>query len=99
MQATTSVIPDRSRRNPFAALDARVERLIGADMRLIYGLGGPVLLLCGVIMLLALTPSEWLVGAAVVLEVAALGLVVTKVLAMLDEPDELDLAPTHADGR
>ena len=73
--------------DPLAALDGRLERLLGADMRMIYGLLAPVLLICGVIIVLALKPSSWLVALTVVLELAALAFVVVKLLAMLGDAD------------
>ncbi|MBV9335657.1 MAG: hypothetical protein JO262_10265 [Solirubrobacterales bacterium] len=39
--------------------DESIERAIGADMRLLYGMLGAILVLCGVIVLLALSPTTW----------------------------------------
>jgi hypothetical protein len=72
-------------RNPLRRLDRSVEALLGADLRLIYGMAAPMLLVIAVILALAVTPSYWLVGATLVLELSCLAFVVTKLLAMLDE--------------
>jgi hypothetical protein len=45
----------------------------------------------------ALSPSYWLVAAALVPEIALLFFIVTKILAMLNEPDESESAPAPAD--
>lgn len=74
-------------RNPLHHLDGTLESLFGTDLRLIYGMAAPMLLVIAVIMALVLTPSYWLVGATVVLELCCLAFVVTKLLAMLDETD------------
>jgi hypothetical protein len=74
--------------NPFRGFDESVERLLGADMRLIYGLGIPILMVVGLIVILALSPATWLVIAIVVLEMAALGVVLTGFIGMLNEPED-----------
>jgi hypothetical protein len=88
---TTS--PDsHPRENPFRGFDESVERAIGADMRLVYGLAVPILMVVGLIILLALSPATWLVVTIIVIELAALGVVLTGFIGMLDEPGE-DEAP------
>jgi hypothetical protein len=85
--------PETSHTNParvFHGFDAAAERTLGSDMRLIYGMLVPILMICGLIILLALNPQTWLVIAVVVLEVAALGVVVTGFVGMLNEDDEDD---------
>ena len=52
-------------------------------MRLLYGMLFPILMIVGLIIVLALNPATWLVGAIVVLEIAALLLVVTALLEMM----------------
>jgi len=74
--------------NPFRGFDDSVERTVGADMRLIYGLGAPILLVLGVIVILALSPATWLVVAIVLIEIAALAIVLTGFMGMLNQPDE-----------
>lgn len=76
------------RRKVFAGFDASVERVLGADMRLIYGFAVPVLMVVGLIIILALRPETWLVVSILVLEVAALGVVVAGILEMLNEEDD-----------
>lgn len=74
----------------FHNFDTSVERALGADLRLLYGMLVPILMVCGVIVLLALQPQTWLVIAVLVLEVAALGVVATGFAVMLSDEDEED---------
>ena len=78
--------------NPFKGFDDSVERTIGADMRLVYGLAVPILMVVGLIIVLALSPATWLVITILLVEVAALGVVLTGFLGMLNESDD-DEAP------
>ncbi len=71
---------------PFGAFDRAIERRLGADMRLIYGFAAPILLVVGVIILLALGPSPWLVAAVLIVELVALGVIVAGFVEMLNEP-------------
>ena len=97
MQATAprlaragTAMPDgapRHHADPLHGLDVAVESAVGADVRLLYGFLVPILLVCGLIIVLALSPSYWLVAAALVPEIALLFFMVTKILAMLNEPD------------
>ncbi len=58
-------------------------------MRLIYGIGVPILMVVGLIILLALNPTTWLVVSILLLEVAALGLVVAALFELMrDDEDE-----------
>ena len=85
---------ERSHTNParvFHEFDATVERSLGVDARLLYGMLIPILMVCGLIVLLALNPETWLVIAVVLFEAAALGVVVTGFLAMLNEDDDTDV--------
>ena len=84
--ATTS--PDKHpHENPFHGFDESVEHVLGADMRLIYGMAVPILMVVGLIIVLALSPATWLVVAIVIMELAALGVVLTGFIGMLNEPD------------
>jgi hypothetical protein len=74
----------------FRGFDRSVERTLGVDVRLLYGMTVPVLMVSGLIILLALSPQTWLVIAVLLLEVAALGVVMTGFLGMLNENDEDD---------
>jgi len=88
---------ERSHTNParvFHEFDATVERSLGVDVRLLYGMLIPILMVCGLIILLALNPETWLVIAVVLFEAAALGVVVTGFLAMLNEDDDTDVDTT-----
>ena len=75
----------------FHNFDTSVERALGADTRLLYGMLVPILMVCGVIALLALKPQTWLVIAVLLLEVAALGVVLTGFTVMLDDDDDDDV--------
>jgi hypothetical protein len=74
----------------FHNFDASVERVLGVDIRLLYGMLIPILMICGLIILLALTPQTWLVIGVLLLEVAALGVVVTGFVGMLNESEDDD---------
>jgi hypothetical protein len=86
----TTEPPHPSHTNPshvFHDFDAGVERALGADLRLLYGMLIPILMVCGLIVVLALSPQAWLVIAVLLLEVAALGVVVTGFVTMLGEQE------------
>jgi hypothetical protein len=74
----------------FRGFDSSVERLLGADMRLLYGLGAPILMVVGLIIVLALQPAAWLVGMIVVVEIAGLATVITGLLGMMSTDDDED---------
>src|ERR1700748_2250591 len=75
--------------NAFRGFDQSVERALGADMRLLYGMLVPILMICGVIVVLALTPATWLVAIVLVLELGALAVVGYGFAGMLSElPDD-----------
>lgn len=76
--------------NPFQGFDQSVERVVGADLRLVYGLGAPLLMVVGLIVILALSPAVWLVAVILAVEIALLGVVLTGILGMLGEDDEPD---------
>jgi hypothetical protein len=79
-------IPD-STHNPFRGFDESVERVLGADMRLIYGMAVPILMVCGLIVVLALSPATWLVVAVLVIEIALLAVVVLGFFGLLNEDE------------
>lgn len=70
----------------FHGFDESVERTVGADMRLLYGMLAPILMICGVIIVLALSPAVWLVAVVLVLELGALAVVGYGLAGMLNEP-------------
>lgn len=75
--------------NAFRGFDESVERAVGADMRLLYGMLAPILMICGVIVVLALSPATWLVAIVIVLELAAVAVVGYGLAGMLNEsPDD-----------
>lgn len=89
--ATTAPSPEHHE-PVFRGFDSSVERVLGADMRLVYGILVPILMVVGLIIVLALQPTAWLVGAILVIEVAALATVVTGLLGMMTtDDDEEDL--------
>lgn len=88
MQAGTSS-PARPRVSAFHGFEASVEHLLGADMRLIYGMAVPILIVCGLIVILALSPAVWLVAAILALELAVLSVVIYG-FVLLNEPDDPD---------
>ncbi len=85
--------PDRSLTPGF---DASMTRMLGADLRLIYGIGVPIAMIVGLIIVLALHPAKWVVGVVVVCELAGLALIVTKLYAMMSDHDETP-GPSGAD--
>jgi hypothetical protein len=72
----------------FRGFDESMTQILGADLRLIYGLAVPIAMIVGLIILLALHPAKWIVAAVVVCEVAGLALIVSGLYAMMsdDEP-------------
>lgn len=80
--------PDPPHEHPFREFDRSMERTLGADMRMLYGFLVPILMIVGLVVILALSPATWLVIAILVLEVGAIGVVVTGVMGMLDESDD-----------
>jgi len=84
MQATS----DRVKHDPFRSLDRSIASLLGVDIRLIYGMAVPMLLVIGVIIAFALSPSWVFLGILMIVEIACLGLVITKIVAILNSPEE-----------
>lgn len=79
--------------HPFHGFDESVERALGADMRLIYGMALPILMVVGLIVMLALSPAVWLVASILVLEMAALGVVIYGFVGMLNEAEDDEAEP------
>ena len=80
--------PVPTHHNVMSEFDDSMERALGADMRLIYGLAVPLFMVIGLIVLLALNPTTWLVIGIVLLEVAALGLIVYGLMNMMRDDRE-----------
>jgi len=79
----------RQHRHVLHGFDESVTNVLGADVRLLYGLAIPILVIIDLIVLLALNPAKWLVGAILLLELAALALVVGALYEMMsDDEDE-----------
>jgi hypothetical protein len=78
----------------FRGFEVSVERLLGTDMRLVYGLLVPILMLVGLIVVLALQPATWLVVSIVVVEIGLLATVITGLLGMMrsDDDDQTDVS-------
>ena len=73
-----------------------MERAVGADMRLLYGMLVPILMICSVIIVLALSPAVWLVATILVLELGALAVVGYGLAGMLNEPADDDIDDREA---
>ena len=84
--------PPRARADPdrhlFPGFDVSMTRMLGADLRLLYGIGVPIAMVLGLIVVLALNPAKWVVGVIVVCEIAGLALIVTRLYAMMSDDDE-----------
>ncbi|HUA70125.1 MAG TPA: hypothetical protein VMA96_03560 [Solirubrobacteraceae bacterium] len=74
----------------FRGFDRSVERVLGVDVRLLYGMVVPILMISGLIVLLALSPQTWLQIAVLLLELAALGVVLTGFIGILNDNGEED---------
>jgi hypothetical protein len=68
-------------------IHVRMTRLIGADMRLIYGIGVPMLATIGFIIGLAVSGQSWMVIPVVAFLLVTLAVVVFGLYGMLDEDD------------
>jgi hypothetical protein len=79
--------------NAFRGFDESAERVLGADMRLIYGMAAPILMIVGLIVILALSPGVWLLATIMLLELALLGVVVYGFTGLLNEPENEDDRP------
>jgi hypothetical protein len=67
----------------FRTFDSSVKRILGVDMRLVYGLFTPAALVIGLIVILAFDPRTWLLVAIVAVEIGALALVLIGLREML----------------
>jgi hypothetical protein len=85
---TSTVTGPRASSPSFRAFDAGIERLIGADFRLLYGMAVPILGMCALLVALAFYPHAWLVGLIVVIEIASLGLVVKGFMAIMSDDED-----------
>jgi hypothetical protein len=77
--------PDR---HLFRGFDASMTRMLGADLRLLYGIGVPIVMIVGLIIVLALNPAKWVVAVVVVCEIGGLALIVTKLYTLMSDDDE-----------
>ena len=85
----TQVATSPDQPHAFRGFDQSVEQAVGADMRLLYGMLVPILMICGVIVVLALSPATWLVVIVMVLELGAVAVVGYGLAGMLNEaPDD-----------
>jgi hypothetical protein len=73
--------------DPLGGLDRRLQSWLGVDLRLIYGTGVPMVCVVAATIAMFKHPTYVLVGSILVFELLCLALVLTKVFAMLDEPD------------
>ncbi len=75
--------------------DGAVERFLGADMRLLYGMGVPVVGVSAVIaVVIAFAASPLTIAGLMALEVVMLVVVVVGFFAMLDETEDADSDPS-----
>ncbi|MGA9858268.1 MAG: hypothetical protein WBQ18_10435 [Solirubrobacteraceae bacterium] len=81
-----TTIPDHQRlhRPSFERFDDSVGRMLGVDMRLLYGMAAPILVIVGLLIVLGLHPSEWLVGAIMLVELVGLALVLVGIFGVMD---------------
>lgn len=71
--------------------DGAITRRLGADMRLLYGMGVPVVGVSAVIaVVIAFAASPWTIAGLMALEVVMLVVVVVGFFAMLDESEDTD---------
>lgn len=88
----TDVTVVKKRRRPLQGFEEATERVLGVDMRLLYGLGAPVVTMSVVIaLLLGFAASPWAVAGLLVIEAAVLGVVLLGFVGMLNEDDETDV--------
>jgi hypothetical protein len=73
----------------FRGFDESVAQMLGTDMRLLYGMLVPILMIVGLVIMLTQYLAAWLVGAIVIVEIGGLALVVTAILEMMSD-DESD---------
>jgi hypothetical protein len=69
-------------------LHERVTRTVGADVRLFYGIGIPMMATLGFIIAAAVSGQSWMAGAAVVFLIVTLGVVVFGFYGMLIEDED-----------
>jgi len=90
MPAESSDPPYTVQSHVFRGFDRSVERALGVDVRLLYGMVVPILIVSGLIVLLALSPQTWLQIAVLLVEIAALGVVVVGFVGILNDDGEED---------
>jgi len=69
-------------------LHTRITRMLGADVRLLYGFAVPIFATVGFIIAFAVSGQGWMVGAVGVFMLIATAVVVFGIVGMLDEPDD-----------
>ena len=81
-----------STQHAFARFDRGTERILGVDMRLLYGMGVPVVLTCVLVTLaFAFAASTWAVVGLMLVEVIMLGVVLCGFSGLLaDDPQDPD---------
>jgi chromate transport protein ChrA len=85
--APTSTHADQHR-HVFRGFDDAMTQLLGADLRLLYGMAVPILMIIGLIVLLALNPAKWVVAMVVVCEIAGLALIVRALYELMSDDDQ-----------
>lgn len=85
----TATPPNPAHPSPYAPFERAVERILGADMRLLYGMAVPVILLCVCIALaLGYAASTWVVAGLMVLEVIVLGVIMVGFVGVLNSGED-----------
>lgn len=64
-----------------------MESLLGADIRLIYGMAVPTLAVVAAMIPMFLHPTYWLVGSVVAFELICLSVVLNRILTWLGEEE------------
>lgn len=93
---TTHTLTARPQRT-LRRFDTAVETVLGADMRLIYGFGVPIVAMSLLIGVLMLWSSPVAVAIALAAELVTLGVVMLGFLAVFDEPADEAAAASNGD--
>jgi hypothetical protein len=89
MSALPSAPHDHPHRRPLAPFERAVQRRLGTDMRLLYGMGAPILGMCVVIAVaLGFGASVLTVAGLLVLEAIVLGVVLVGFVGVLNDDED-----------
>lgn len=83
--------PVASTQHSFARFDTAATRVLGVDMRLLYGMGVPVVGTCVLVAIaFGFAASTWAVVAMMIVEVIMLGVVLCGFSGLLNDPPQED---------